>query len=160
MRYKELLAAGAQPGAPSCTYTAKTGLYNNGQGQGLRAQRGQVGQALPTQVAYSIGDSTTAAEREQFGGNVPSYAQIPQLIGECGSPARIANPSVSLSSTTIGAFSSATIAMFPKMTMPVSFPGHVALPGEVIDPAQVIGSITLPVLRHVPPFQLRLVKAA
>lgn len=109
-----------------------------------------MGQALPTQEAYSIGDSITAAEREQCSRNMPSYAQIPQLIGECGSPSGMACPSVSLGTTSIGAFSSASTAVFSLPAVPVSFPGHVAFPGQVIDPGQVIGSITLPVLRMSP----------
>lgn len=149
-RYKELFAAGAHPGAPSCTYTANTGLHIGGQGQGLPAQRCHVGQALPTQVTYSIGDSISAAEREQCGRNMPSYAQIPQLIGECGSPSSMSCPTVSFGTTSIGAFSSASPALISIPAVPVSFPGHVALPGQVIDPGQVIGSITLPVLSMSP----------
>ena len=109
-----------------------------------------MGQALPTQVAYSIGDSIAAAEREQSGCNMPSYAQIPQLIGECGSPSSIAGPTVSLGTTSIGAFSTANPALISIPTVPVSFPGHVALPGQYIDPGRVIGSITLPVLSMSP----------
>ncbi|BDA46808.1 probable Integrin-linked kinase-associated serine/threonine phosphatase 2C at C-terminar half [Coccomyxa sp. Obi] len=158
-RYKELLMAGAHPGAPSCSYTANTGLHIDGQARDSPAQRGQVGQSLPTQMAYSIGDSIAAAEREQCGRNMPSYAQIPQLIGECGSPSSMAGPSVSLGTTSIGAFSSANPALFSIPAVPVSFPGHVALPGQVIDPGQVIGSITLPVL-SMPPYPVAVGEAS
>lgn len=100
------------------------------------ASGGHIGQATSAQVSYSIGGSATQREQD-------SRPQLPQFIGESSPPASmLAGPSPSQAS--IGTLSSAQQAQYSRLAVPLSIPGQVALPGEVM------GSITLPVLNMSP----------
>ena len=114
----------------------------------------QIGQATFTPLNYSIGDSVTAAEREQNGRNLHSSAQPSQLIGESGGTpsSMLAGPSLGLGTASIGTLSDAPQAQYPRLAVPMSIPAHVALPGEVM------GSITLPVL-NMSPFPVAVAEA-